>query len=113
MCNCKRRHRHGELQLWEMQWKDTDEFPKTALDALDSCNRDLFPTVSKLLLVLATLPISNASAERSFQSLKRIKSWLRTRMRQDRLIGLALLHAHRDIPVDPTKVLERFAKSGH
>ncbi|CAG9836081.1 unnamed protein product [Diabrotica balteata] len=53
----------GELQLWEMQWKDTDEFTKTALDALDSCNRDLFPTVSKLLLVLATLPISNASAE--------------------------------------------------
>ncbi|CAG9830415.1 unnamed protein product [Diabrotica balteata] len=57
----------GELQLWEMQWKDTDEFPKTALDALDSCNRDLFPTVSKLLLVLATLPISNASAEQLVQ----------------------------------------------
>lgn len=103
----------GELQLWRMQWKHKDTLPKTVMDALDTCDIDLFPIVHKLLHILATLPISNASAERSFQSLKRIKSWLRTRMRQDRLTGLALLNAHRDIHVDPMQVLERFSKSGN
>ena len=41
--------------------------------------------------------VSVSSAERSFSTLRRVKSWLRTRMGEDRLIGLTLLNIHWNI----------------
>ena len=50
-------------------------------------------TVMKLLLVL---PATNASSERSFSALRRIKSYLRSTMGQERLNHLMTLHVHND-----------------
>ncbi|KAJ8872200.1 hypothetical protein PR048_025802 [Dryococelus australis] len=66
-----------------------------------------------LLQVLATLPVSVATAERTFSTLKRINTWLRITMNEDRLIGLALLATHRDIAINPDQVIGRFAMSGN
>ncbi|KAK9507246.1 hypothetical protein O3M35_007150 [Rhynocoris fuscipes] len=44
-----------------------------------------------------------------FQTLRRLKTWLRSTMTEDRLLGLALLHIHRDIDVDIQKIIDRFA----
>ena len=60
-----------------------------------------FPTVYFLLKVLATLPVSTATAERTFSTLKRLKTYLRNATGQDRLTGLALLSVHPDIDIDP------------
>ena len=38
------------------------------------------------------MPVSAATAERSFSLLKRLKTWLRNTMMQDWLIGLALMN---------------------
>ncbi|KAJ8930009.1 hypothetical protein NQ314_017246 [Rhamnusium bicolor] len=51
-----------------------------------------------------------ASAERSFSALKRLKTWLRNRMTQERLLGLAFLHIHLDLNIDIENVMNRFAK---
>jgi len=45
---------------------------------------------------MLTIPISIASAERSFSKLKLIKSYLRSTMSQQRLKGLALLSIEKD-----------------
>ena len=50
-------------------------------------------TVMKLLLVM---PATNASSERSFSALRRIKTYLRTTMTQERLNNLLLLHVNKD-----------------
>ncbi|KAJ8674901.1 hypothetical protein QAD02_010687 [Eretmocerus hayati] len=50
-----------------------------------------------------------ASAERSFSTLKRVKSWLRSTMGESRLVGLALMNIHRDIILDLERVLDRYA----
>ena len=51
----------------------------------------LFPNVCISLRIFCTLPVTAASAERSFSQLKRIKSHSRSTMAQERLQGLALL----------------------
>ena len=53
-------------------------------------------TVAKLILVM---PATNASSERSFSALRRIKTYLRATMKQDRLVYLMVLHIHRE-PTD-------------
>uniref|UniRef100_A0A8C5QMR9 Zinc finger MYM-type protein 1 n=2 Tax=Leptobrachium leishanense TaxID=445787 RepID=A0A8C5QMR9_9ANUR len=49
------------------------------------------PDVCVALLLFLTLPVTVATAERSFSKLKLIKSYLRNTMSQQRLSGLALL----------------------
>ena len=79
--------------------------------ALVSCDEQCFPIVSALLTILLTLPSSTASAERSFSTLRRLKTWIRSRMGEDRLTALALLNIHRDIEIDTDSVVDMFAKT--
>jgi len=55
---------------------------------------------------------SVATAERSFSTLRRVKTWIRSGMGEGRLTLLALLNIHRGRPtaVDTESVIERFAK---
>jgi hypothetical protein len=87
------------------------KIPETALEVLDVCDVDMFPAIHTLIHILATLPVSVATAERSFSTLRRLKTWLRTRMVEDRLNGLALMHIHRDISIDIDQVIDRFSKN--
>ena len=49
------------------------------------------PDVCTAYLLFLTLPVTVATAERSFSKLKLIKNYLRSTMLQDRLSGLAIL----------------------
>lgn len=106
----------AEYQVWAAKWireeKSGTRIPSTALEAFNSCDKDMFPTLHVLLQVLATLPISVATAERSFSTLRRLKTWIRSTMGEERLLGLALLATHRDISLDVSRVIERFAHGG-
>lgn len=55
-----------------------------------------FPNITKALILYMTLPVSNASAERSFSKLKLIKTFLRNRMTQERLDHLSILAIEND-----------------
>ncbi|XP_050066551.1 uncharacterized protein LOC126555707 [Aphis gossypii] len=91
----------GEMIWWEGYWnREKNDIPDTALKSLEHCDKDMFPTIHILLKILASFPISIASAERSFSALKRIKTWLRCNMLEERLTGLAIIHCHRDEHVD-------------
>ena len=60
-----------------------------------------------------TIPASSASAERSFNRLKVIQSYLRSSMATERLQGLALLSIERKNSanlIDFDSVLDTFAK---
>lgn len=49
----------------------------------------------------------------SFAFRVRVKTWLRSSMGDGRLSGLALMHVHRKIPLDPMRVLQRWDASSH
>ena len=68
-----------------------------------------FPNIHRLLTILATLPVTTASAERSFSTLRRLKTYLRSTMSSERLTSIALLNIHPDIPCPVEEVINRFA----
>jgi len=67
------------------------------LIANDVYDVGLFPNVSTLYKLFMTLPVSSATAERSFSRLKLIKSYLRSTMSESRLTNLALLSIEREL----------------
>lgn len=52
--------------------------------------------VNKLLLLYFTFPVTTATAERSFSTLRRVKSYLRNTISACRLNNLLLIHVHQD-----------------
>lgn len=50
-----------------------------------------FPEVCTAFMLFLTIPVTTASAERSFSKLKLIKTYLRNSMGQERLRNLAIL----------------------
>lgn len=100
----------GELRLWFQKISHLENKPENALDALKHCNDiNIFPTVGKLVQIMATLPVTTCSAERSFSSLRYLKNYLRSTIGENRLNGLALLFVHQDVPVGTEEVLDRLA----
>lgn len=67
------------------------------LASLECNTRMLFPSVCALTRLLLLCPASSCEAERSFSSLRRLKTWLRSSMGQERLSALAVCHTHKDM----------------
>ena len=58
---------------------------------------DCFPNASIAYRVLLTIPVTVASAERSFSKLKLLKSYMRTTMTQQRLNDLATISLESEV----------------
>ena len=58
---------------------------------------DISTAIKILLIILATLPVSSATAKRSFSTRQLIKSDLRTTVSQARLDGVCLMYIDNDI----------------
>ncbi|XP_077499735.1 uncharacterized protein LOC144110590 [Amblyomma americanum] len=57
--------------------------------------REMMDQVVRYLQLVFSVPASAASGERSFSALRRVKTFLRSRMTQRRLTHLLLLHVHK------------------
>ena len=55
----------------------------------------MFSEVVKLLRIFMTVPVSTTSAERSFASLRRLKTYVRSTMIQQRLNTVMVPHCHK------------------
>jgi len=67
-----------------------------------------FPLYVQILKLFLTLPTNTATCERSFSTLKRIKTYLRSTTGQDRLNNLAILYIHRNQEVNKDEVIKEF-----
>lgn len=101
----------AEYLLWCQKWKGVEDNlkPKGTMDALVSCDENFFPNIYKLIKMLCTLPVSTASVERSFSTMKRVKTFLRNRTGHERLTNLALLSVHRNMTINIEEVLDKLA----
>ncbi|KAL4098258.1 hypothetical protein QTP88_022899 [Uroleucon formosanum] len=94
---------NGELDLWYTKYSTLTSAElknKNAIELYFQTCPDVYPRISKLLQIFITLPVSTATEERSFSTLRCLKTYLRNSSGQIRLNGLALLNIHRDVNVD-------------
>ena len=85
----------SELKVLQSTLEDV---PMSAIEILKFVKcADCYPNVSIAYRILLTIPITVASAERSFSKLKLLKTHLGASMLQDRLNGLAILSIEKDI----------------
>ena len=101
----------AEYQRWQRKWEKVpaEERPTTAVDALKACNKAIYPNIAILMQIFATIPVTTATAERSFSSLRLLKTYLRSTMKEDRLNGLALMAVHKDVRFKHDDVITEYA----
>ena len=58
--------------------------------------KEILSEVFRLLQIFFTLPVTTATAERTFSALRRLKTFLRSTMSQPRLNHTMLLYIHKD-----------------
>ena len=100
-----------EVDNWESLWKEkrAETFPTNIADTLQQTNPVTFPNIFTVLPILAVLPVTTCTCERSVSSLRLIKTYLRSRITQTRLNGLASLYTQRNIPIYANSVIDRFS----
>ncbi|KAL6516126.1 hypothetical protein OROGR_019431 [Orobanche gracilis] len=84
-----------------MNWNLLEFIPNKKMRAIEILNylKDVgcFPNAVIAYRILITIPITVASAERSFSKLKLVKSSLRSTMSQERLNGLEMIAIKNDV----------------
>uniref|UniRef100_A0A1X7TKY9 HAT C-terminal dimerisation domain-containing protein n=1 Tax=Amphimedon queenslandica TaxID=400682 RepID=A0A1X7TKY9_AMPQE len=68
-----------KVERWKMKW------------SLNVGSLTTDPDIIKVFHVFLTLPVSTATAEKSFSCLRRLKTWLRSTMTKSRLTDPALV----------------------
>ncbi len=65
--------------------------------AYSIAQRSLLDQVVRVVQLILVMPATNATSERSFSALRRIKDYLRATMKQERLNHLLVLHVHKEL----------------
>ncbi|KAL4122488.1 hypothetical protein QTP88_014810 [Uroleucon formosanum] len=76
--------------VWYNMWKEKNDDNMDFLKLLDEVT--FLPSIKKCILIAATLPSTTCSVE---SSLKRLKTWLRSTVTENRLNGLALMNIYK------------------
>lgn len=105
---------YDEITALQRRFNNTETNPRFVLEYI--CENqlvELFPNTYISLRILLTLPVTAATAERSFSKLKIIKNYLRSQMSQDRLVGLAMISIEKELAynMDMDEVISDFASA--
>ena len=104
----------SEIDFWESYWKCCiGDIPDEITTAMKAISFPRFKNIQMALKILATMPVTSCSCEKSFSAMRRLKNYTRSTMTNDRLNGLALMHIHRDIIPSIDDVLDRYGNSGN
>ena len=103
-----------ELELWKNKWSSSPEEAKslnTPEKALVDADKDYYPNIRSLMMIMVTIPVTSCECERSISLLRLVKSRLRSTMGAERLNALTLMQCHRYIALDPDRIIDEFARS--
>ena len=87
---------------------------RTVCTAITSnLHRSAFHEMHKLIWLNLTVPITSATSERAFSTLKRLLTYLHSSMTENRLNNCCLLHIHKDIlhEMDLTPIAAAFTSA--
>ena len=92
-----------------MKWAIEVQKPRILSETLAELDSFLYSTIGRMLLTLLTMPVSTAAFERSFSAMRRIKTYLRSTMKNERLSSISILHIHRSKCVSIEGIIDEFA----
>jgi len=87
-----------QLEVLRTMMKETEPTLKNVIKKCQNmtpASLSLINNVVILVKLILVMPVTNATSERSFSYLRRLKSYLRSTMSQTRLNHLMLLHVHK------------------
>ncbi|KAI1706374.1 52 kDa repressor of the inhibitor of the protein kinase-like [Ditylenchus destructor] len=92
-----------QFELWQ-KFCSNYQGELTFDGAIKFCNKAHFPIIYDLLKIFGITPVTTDIAERSFSSLKLLKTYLRNRIKEERLSSMALAKFIHRISYDVYKV---------
>ena len=92
-----------------MKWAIEVQKPRCLSETLAELDSFLYSTIGRMLLTLLTIPVFTAAPERSFSAMRRIKTYLRSTMKHERLSSISILHIHRSKCVSIEGIIDEFA----
>ena len=100
----------SEIRRWRAKWSAHEDLPLDLQGTLNSTNKDLYPGIFSVLNMYACMPVSTATAERSFSTMRRVKTYLRNTMTTKRMSGLGFLNIYREKEISHERVLDIFSR---
>lgn len=101
----------AEILKWKIKYSNTSVGKLGLMECLKE-SYTYYPNIHYLLSLLAVLPVSTCSVERSFSALKRMKTFSRSTTGHCRLNGLAMPYIYRDSKVTVDDILKRWVSKG-
>ena len=103
----------AELSLWEYHRENCSaNLPDNVSATLKQISFPCFPFIKRALRILGTITVSSCACERSFSSMKLLKTYNCPTMTNYRLNALAMLYVHLDIHEGSEEILKRFIAHG-
>ncbi|KAL4707251.1 hypothetical protein ACJJTC_008332 [Scirpophaga incertulas] len=96
-CDIDGHELYEELNMFIRVYEGKDDIISVLKYIIENKLTEVYPTIEIVLRIIATTPVTVASAERSFSRLKITKTYLRNSMTQDRLSALAILSIENDV----------------
>ncbi|KAL6484471.1 hypothetical protein MHYP_G00065160 [Metynnis hypsauchen] len=103
---------HQELKRWKLKWqaKSSHQRPSSCAPAIRECDEMMYPNIFKLLKIACTLPVTSCECERSASTLRRLNTFMRSSMGEDRMSSLALIHTHYKMALDLDEAVDLYSK---
>jgi len=101
-----------EMHRWKLRWQSCppEYRPSTCAAAIKVIDPLDFSNIALLMQIAYTIPVASCECERSASALRRLHTWSRASMGQDKLSALAMLHIHYTHLVDMREVVDKFAE---
>ena len=91
------------------KWLTNRVFQIVPQPHLENATLFSFCNINVLLRILCTLPVTSAKCERSFSTLKRLKTYLRSTLTTERQSGLAMMNINYGRAIDIDEIINIFA----
>ena len=89
--------------------KSQEERHHSFIESLNFCGAHISPAVYTAINIAACIPVAVVLVKRSFSTLKRLKTYLKNTISEERNNGLVLMNIHRSFHLDIIGVLDRMS----
>lgn len=102
----------SKFNLRRHKWKNTESAAASTPKVLNDCDQLFHSNTSRILQILVALPVTAATAECSFSTLRHPKTDLPAQHSVSRK-ARALLYTHQEVAVEVEEAIHRFALPSH